>query len=49
MIIKVSKKYFREKEVDNLRANSNKIKKYLNWKPKNSIDHLIADMIKNES
>ena len=49
VIIKVSKKYFREKEVDNLRANSNKIKKYLNWKPKNSIDHLIDDMIKNES
>ena len=49
VIIKVSKKYFREKEVDNLRANSNKIKKYLNWKPKNSIDHLITDMIKNES
>ena len=48
VIIKVSKKYFREKEVDNLRANSNKIKKYLNWKPKTSIDHLISDMIKNE-
>ena len=48
IIIKVSKKYFREKEVDDLRANSNKIKKYLNWKPKTSIDHLISDMIKNE-
>jgi len=47
IIIKVSKKYFREKEVDNLRANSNKIKKYLKWKPKYSIDDLISDMIKN--
>jgi GDP-D-mannose dehydratase len=49
VIIKVSKKHFREKEVDNLRANSNKIKKYLNWKPKITIDHLITDMIKNET
>ena len=48
VIIKVSKKYFREKEVDNLRADSKKIKKYLNWKTKNSIDYLISDMIKNE-
>jgi GDPmannose 4,6-dehydratase len=47
VIIRVSKKYFREKEVDNLRANSNKIKKYLKWKPKYSIDDLISDMIKN--
>ena len=48
IIIKVSKKYFRETEVENLIGNYNKAKKTLKWKPKFSLNNLIEDMIKNE-
>ena len=47
-IIKVSKKYFRETEVENLIGNYSKAKKILKWKPKYSLNNLIEDMIKNE-
>ncbi len=49
VIIKVDKKYFRETEVDNLVGDYKKAKKFLNWKPKISLDKLIVDMIKNEN
>ena len=47
-IINVSKKYFRETEVDNLIGDFTKAKKILKWKPKNSLNQLIDDMIQNE-
>jgi GDPmannose 4,6-dehydratase len=47
-IINVSKKYFRETEVDNLIGDFSKAKKILKWKPKNSLNQLIDDMIQNE-
>jgi len=47
-IINVSKRYFRETEVDNLIGDFSKAKKILKWKPKNSLNQLIDDMIQNE-
>ena len=47
-IINVSKKYFRETEVDNLIGDFSKAKKILKWKPKYSLNQLIDDMIQNE-
>ena len=49
IIIKVSKKYFRETEVDDLVGDYSKAKKILNWKPKFSFEGLIDDMIDNET
>ena len=48
IIINVSKRYFRETEVDNLIGDYKKAKKNLNWKPKYSFEKLIEDMIANE-
>jgi GDPmannose 4,6-dehydratase len=47
-IINISKRYFRETEVDNLIGDFTKAKKILKWKPKNSLNQLIDDMIQNE-
>ena len=47
-IINISKKYFRETEVDNLIGDFSKAKKILKWKPKYSLNQLIDDMIQNE-
>ena len=48
VIIEINKKYFRPSEVDYLCGDSNKARKYLQWKPKHSIDTLIDDMINLE-
>ena len=48
IIINISKKYFRETEVDNLIGDFTKAKRILKWKPKNSLNQLIDDMIQNE-
>ena len=48
IIIKVNPKYFRPNEVDNLRGNSSKAKKELNWKPKINFKKLIKEMIEYE-
>ena len=45
IIIKISRKYFRPNEVENLIGNSNKVKKTFKWKPKISIDQLIKEML----
>ena len=45
IIIKVSKKYFRPNEVNNLIGNANKAKKLLKWKPKIHIYQLIKEMM----
>ena len=47
-VIKIDKKYFRPNEVDNLIGNSSKARKILNWKPKTTIYHLIAEMMEND-
>ena len=48
VVIRISKKYFRANEVDNLIGNSQKAKKILKWKPKKSIYDLIAEMMDND-
>ncbi len=45
IVIKVSKKYFRPNEVDNLIGNTSKAKRLLKWKPKIKIDDLIEEML----
>ena len=45
VIIEINKKYFRPSEVESLCGDSSKARKYLQWKPKHSIDTLIDDMI----
>ena len=43
--VKVSKRYFRPNEVNNLIGNANKAKRILKWKPKTNIHQLIAEMM----
>ena len=45
VVVRVSKKYFRPNEVDNLIGNAKKAKKLLKWKSKTSIDQLIKEMV----
>ena len=45
IVIRISKKYFRPNEVDNLIGNANKAKKILKWKPKTNIRELIKEML----
>ncbi len=47
-IIRLDKKYFRPAEVDYLKGDYAKVRKFLKWKPKYSIKNLISDMIKHE-
>tara|TARA_B100000963_G_scaffold330477_1_gene320594 strand:- start:357 stop:1394 length:1038 start_codon:yes stop_codon:yes gene_type:complete len=44
-IIECSSKYFRPAEVDTLKGDYSKAKKFLNWKPKHNVKSLIKDMI----
>ncbi len=48
VVVKIDKKYFRPTEVDLLVGDSTKAKKYLNWKPKISLDSLIEEMVMND-
>ena len=47
-IIDINKKYFRPKDVTNLRGSSNKAKRILGWKNRTSIGILIDKMINHE-
>ena len=47
-IIEIKKEYFRPAEVDNLKGDFNKARKFLKWKPKKDINYLIQDMIDYE-
>ena len=47
-IIEIKKEYFRPAEVDNLKGNSSKANKLLNWKPSKDINLLIQDMVNYE-
>ena len=44
-VIRVSKKYFRPNEVNNLIGNANKAKRLLKWKAKINIHQLIKEMM----
>lgn len=48
VIIEVSQRYFRPKEVDSLKGDFMKAKKILNWKPKYDLKSLIHNMIEEE-
>ena len=48
VVIRISKKYFRPNEVNNLIGNAGKAKKLLKWKPKIDIRHLIKEMIDSD-
>ena len=48
VVIRISKKYFRPNEVDNLIGNATKARKLLNWKAKTSIYKLIKEMMDND-
>ncbi len=48
VIIECKKKYLRPAEVDTLRGNYSKARKFLNWKPTHNIKSLIKDMIEYE-
>ena len=48
LIIEIDKKYFRPLEVENLKGNSSKLQKKLNWKPKINIKELVRDMVNYE-
>ncbi len=45
IIVELDKKYFRPLDVENLKGDSKKARKILNWKPKYNLDSLIDDMI----
>jgi len=47
-VVRISKKYFRPNEVENLIGNSTKAKKTFNWKPKISINELIKEMLEED-
>jgi len=45
IVVRISKKYFRTNEVDNLIGNASKAKKILKWKSKTNIKELIKEMV----
>ena len=48
VIIKISKRYFRPLDVNNLKVNYSKAKKILKWKPKTTLAQLIKEMVNFE-
>ncbi len=48
IVIRISKKYFRPNEVNNLIGNTSKAKKVFNWRPKIKIDGLIKEMLESD-
>ncbi len=49
VIVNIDKKHFRPSEVDYLKGNYSKARKYLKWKPSISTNQLIDDMINYET
>jgi GDPmannose 4,6-dehydratase len=45
IVIRISKKYFRPNEVENLIGNTSKARRTFNWKPKINLDQLIKEML----
>ena len=48
IVIKIDKKYFRPCEVNTLVGDASKANNQLGWKPKTSLEDLVADMIKHD-
>ena len=48
VIVRVSKRYFRPSEVDNLKGNASYARKKLGWKPKITIKKMISEMVKED-
>ena len=48
VVIRISKKYFRPNEVENLIGNASKAKRLLKWKPRININHLIKEMMDSD-
>ena len=48
IVIRISKKYFRPNEVENLVGNTSKAKRILKWKPKIKIEGLIKEMMESD-
>ena len=48
VVIKIDKKYFRPCEVNSLVGDSTKANEKLGWKPKTTLEELIAEMIHND-
>ena len=48
IVVRISKKYFRPNEVDNLIGDTKKARKVFNWKPKITIKQLIREMLEND-
>lgn len=48
IIIKVDPGYFRPTDVDELRGDSSKARKELNWRPKTSFKLLVKEMVEND-
>ena len=48
VVIKITKRYFRPLEVENLKGDFSKAKKILNWEPKRDLTQLINEMISYE-
>ena len=48
IVIKIDKKYFRPCEVNTLVGDAGKANNKLNWKPKISLEELVAEMIKHD-
>ena len=48
IVIRIDKKYFRPCEVNTLVGDARKANKKLNWKPKISLEELVAEMIKHD-
>lgn len=48
VVIRISKRYFRPLDVNNLKGNYSKAKKILKWKPKTTLAQLIKEMVNFE-
>ena len=48
-MIRISEKYYRPSEVENLLGDASKARKILGWKPKITLEQMINDMIINDS
>ena len=48
IVVRISKKYFRPNEVENLIGDTKKARKVFNWKPKITIEQLIREMLEND-
>ena len=48
VVVKVDSRYFRPTEVDQLLGDSTKAKKKLGWEPKEDLESLVEEMVKND-